>query len=311
VAQAFVERHVRAKRPRTAQEVERLLQHDVLPVWRGRRLSTLTKADTHRLLDPLVDRAPVLANRVLSTLKTFGRWAVERGVIERSPFEGVRQPAEEQTRDRTLDDEEIAALMKALRSEGYPLDPLVELLLRLGARRTEIAEMTWKELDIEAGLWTLPKERSKNKQQHVLPLPDIVVGILRGLPRFPASPWVFTYDGAGPVRSFQEPKKRLDRAMAAELGGPVKAWTMHDLRRTAASRMAELQIAPHVVERVLNHRSGTIKGVAAVYNRYDYRVEQLAALEAWSTRLAEIASGVPAATRRPPRSPPSGPKSIT
>ncbi|MGO9422108.1 phage integrase central domain-containing protein, partial [Roseiarcus sp.] len=95
MAQSFVARHVRAKRPRTAQEVERILQHDVLPVWRGRRLSTITKTDTRQLLDPLVDRAPVLANRVLSILKTFGRWAIERDLIERSPFEGVRQPAEE------------------------------------------------------------------------------------------------------------------------------------------------------------------------------------------------------------------------
>jgi integrase len=79
--------------------------------------------------------------------------------------------------------------------------------------------------------------------------------------------------------------------MAKNLGGPVEPWILHDLRRTAATGMAGLKIAPHVVDRVLNHTSGTIRGVARVYNRFEYRDERKAALEAWGRKIDSITSG--------------------
>jgi len=106
---------------------------------------------------------------------------------------------------------------------------------------------------------------------------------------------VFTVSGTAPVSGFSRAKRRLDTAMLAakrdELGAhcePIPHWTFHDLRRTAATGMAQLNIAPHVVDKVLNHASGTIRGVAAVYNRFEYLDERRAALEAWGRYVAGL-----------------------
>lgn len=164
VAKLFVARHAKLKtRPRTARETERILAYDILPRWGGRRLSTITRADTHALLDGIVDRGPAMANRTLGVLKTMGRWARERGIVDTNPFADLRPPSPERSRDRVLNDREIAALMLALEAEPYPLGPLIKVLLLTGARRSEVAEMRWTEVDLEARVWRLPKERSKER----------------------------------------------------------------------------------------------------------------------------------------------------
>ena len=295
VAKLFIERHAKKQRPSTARELERLIEHDLLPAWGSRRLSTISKPDVHKLLDDLVDRAPIVANRALSMLKTLGRFSVERGIIDRNPFAELRKPAPEVARDRVLDAREIGALMSALDAEAYPIGPLVRLLLLLGQRRSEVAEARWPEFDLDAKLWRLPRERSKGGIERTLPLPDAVVDILRALPRFEGSDFVFTFDGVHPVSGFPPAKARIDAAMEKALGEPIKRWVLHDLRRSCASGMASLSVQPHVVERVLGHRSGVIKGVAAVYNRYSYQVEQLHALTAWAAKVRAIASGEAAA----------------
>ena len=298
VARTFVARHAKAKtRPRTAFEIQRLLARDVLPAWGKRRLSTISRADIHALLDGIVDRgAPILANRTLTVLKTLGRFAAERGIVATNPFVDARKPSAEVSRDRVLSDKEVAALLTALDGEHYPYRELITLLLLTGARRSEVAEAKWSEFNLDARTWRLPRERSKNGIERTLPLPDYVIDILRGLHRFAGSDFVFTRDGSGPVRGFPLAKQRLDKAMSAALGEPVRPWVLHDLRRSCASGMAEIGISPHVVEAVLGHKSGVIKGVAAVYNRFSYIPEQRAALEAWARRLREIASGEPAST---------------
>jgi integrase len=73
----------------------------------------------------------------------------------------------------------------------------------------------------------------------------------------------------------------------------IPPFTIHDLRRTAASGMAGLRFPPHIVEAVLNHRSGTRRGVAGVYNRHDYRDEKRAALEAWGRHVLSLVDGQP------------------
>ena len=140
--------------------------------------------------------------------------------------------------------------------------------------------------------WTIAKERSKNGVAHEIPLSDKAVEILRGLPRIgdKKDGFIFTTNGRTPVSGFSRAKESIDKAMLAAMreadeGAEAPAgWVFHDLRRTAASGMAGLGIAPHVVEAVLGHRSGTIRGVAAVYNRYTYAAEKRQALDAWARR---------------------------
>ena len=188
-----------------------------------------------------------------------------------------------------LDDREIAALVTAL--DADPLGPLVKVMLLTGARRSEVSEMKWPEVDLAAKVWRLPRARSKNGREHTLPLPDDVVDILAKLRRIEASDLVFTTNGLNAFTSFDRAKKRLHAAMEKTLDEAVPNWALHDLSRTCASGMASLKISLHVVEAVLNHKSGTVRGVAAVYNRYSYQPEMRAALEAWARRVREIKTG--------------------
>ena len=191
-----------------------------------------------------------------------------------------------------LDEREVRALWRAAHTEPFPFGPLTRLLLLTGASdRGEVGEMRWTEIDFVARVWRLPSERSKNAREHVVPLPDVALDIVRSLPRIEESDLVFTTNGVTPVSGFDWAKRRLHRTMEGRSADPSEQWSYHDIRRSVATHMASIAISPHVIEAVLNHKSGAIKGVAAVYNRFQYQPEQRAALEAWARRLHDIATG--------------------
>jgi integrase len=289
VAAQFVKHYAKRQlKASTAKEVERILNKEVVAPWHGRRLSSIGKADTHELLDSIVERgSPVTANRVLAWLRRMCRWAVDRGLIEANPCTGIRAPAAETSRERVLEDAELKALWLA--SEG--LEPryaaFIKLLILTGARRTEVAEMTWRELDLDAKIWTLPKERSKNAREYSVHLPDLACGILKTCPRMDGSDFVFTLNGRNAITGFAMMKRMLDELLPPG----IPPWTMHDVRRTFASGCARLGIAIHVVEAALNHRAGAIKGVARIYNRYSYDAEKRAAMAAWSRHIEALVTG--------------------
>jgi integrase len=160
------------------------------------------------------------------------------------------------------------------------------LLLLLGARHNEIAGMPWSELDFAAGTWTLPKERSKNKRPLILVLPKAALNILAAQPRRPGDLYVF-----GPRQGGLLLSSRLTDALNRRLGDQVAHWTPHDLRRTAATRMCDVGIAPHIVEAALNHYSGHRAGIAGTYNRSQYTGEVTAALARWSEHLLALVEG--------------------
>jgi integrase len=298
VAASFVERHVgRHVGASWARETERLLAKEIVPAIGEKRLGEVKKSDIHDLLDGIVDRgAPVVANRTLAVLRRLCNWAIERGIIEASPCNKIKPPAAEESRDRVLSDDEIRLAWNAFERVGWPFGPLAKLLLLTGARRDEIAQARWSEVDIESTTWTIAKERSKNGNAHEIPLSDAAIGILKSLPSIGdrKDAFVFSTTGRTPVSGFSNAKEAIDRAMVEAHGADAEAiphWTFHDLRRSAASGMAGIGIAPHVVEAALGHRSGTIKGVAAVYNRYNYAAEKRTALDAWARRLEAIVTG--------------------
>jgi integrase len=299
VVEAFLRRYaMKRTRENTWKETERLLTREVVVAWKGRRLSSIRRAEIHAMLDKIVDRpAPVTANRTFSALRQLCEWCVERQIIELSPCTGVKAPSPEQSRDRTLSDDEIRAGWKAFDAVGYPFGDLAKMLLLLGQRLREIASAPWSEFDLEGKVWRLPAERTKNNTSHEIPLSDAVLRILGRLPRIEAgggqAGFLFTANGRKPIDDFHKGKRRIDALMLADLA-VLPRWTLHDLRRSCASGMAELGIAPHIVEAVLNHRSGTIRGVARIYNRFDYRAEKRAALLRWADHVERLASGVEA-----------------
>jgi integrase len=160
----------------------------------------------------------------------------------------------------------------------------LQLLLLTAQRRGEVAKMRWSQVDFVRRVWTIPSEVAKNGRAHEVPLSDMALKILGTLPRFVHADFVFTTTGHSPISGFGRMKRNLDTRMG------VTGWRLHDLRRTAASGMARLGTAPHVIEKVLNHVSGTISGVAAVYNRHGYEQEKREALRRWASHLARIAS---------------------
>jgi integrase len=285
----FVERYAKPnQKPSSAYETERVLIKEVVGRWKGRRLSEIGKSDVLAMLDSIVDRgSPILANRCLAAFRKMCGWAVERGMLDASPCGGIMAPAPETSRDRVLSDSELAAAWRATKAAGWPFGAVTQLLILTGQRRSEVAGMTWREIDLIGKTWNIPKERTKNGVAHSVPLPDSAIAVLRNLPRVESrTGLIFTTNGAVPVSGFALAKKRLDALLPPDMEG----WTLHDLRRTFATGLARLEIPVHVTEAVLNHRSGTIKGVAAVYNRYSYDAERRAAMNAWGKHVEALLS---------------------
>jgi integrase len=162
------------------------------------------------------------------------------------------------------------------------------MLLLTAQRRNEIGRMTWDEIDLGNAVWTIPKERAKNGNAHIVQLSDCAVEIFKALPRINGSRYVFTTAGTTPVNGWSAAKAALDKRM-----GEGESFTLHDLRRTAASGMAQLGILPHVVDKILNHTSGKISGVAATYNRFEYGPERKAALETWARYVESLMHPAP------------------
>jgi len=244
---------------------------------------------------------PVHANRVFSAIRKLFNWCVERGLLETSPCLNVKAPTREKPRDRVLGSEELRLVWRASGAMPYPYGPWIRLLILTAQRRDEVAHMTWSEVSLDAGLWTIPKERAKNDQAHLVHLTPTAVDLLRALPRRAGTDFVFTATGHTPISAFSDAKEALDarivadlRKETADLGGdpdtvrPLPSWRFHDLRRTAATLMAEAGIPPHVVDKILNHTQGTITGVAAIYNRHQYLEERRQALAAWAERLTAL-----------------------
>jgi integrase len=282
-------------RPNTRdwRETERLLKQ-FTGAWRGRRLVEIDKPDIHRVLDGIVARgAPVQANRAFAQLRKMFRWSVSRGLLERSPCEGITKPSVEVSRDRVLDADELRLVWRAAVAMDFPYGPITKLLILSGQRRSEIGEMQWRELDLDKATWTLPAERSKNRRQHVLPLSPQAIEILKGLPRFAGARFVF-----GPEKAplaFSRAKTRIDGLIAKLNGGePIPAWILHDIRRSVASGLAELGVNLPVIERCLNHVSGSFAGIVGVYQRFNFADEMKAAMERWGRHIEALGSEEPA-----------------
>jgi integrase len=271
----------RLSQNRSGGEIARLLRREIGRAWAGSSIHEISKRDVVEVVTAIEQRgAPVAANKALKATKTFLRWCVGRAVLDQSPAEGVPLPSKEVARDRVLDDEELARVILAARQIGGPYGGVVEFLALTGQRREEVAGLQWEELDLGRRIWTIPKSRTKNAKGHIVHLSDQSVAVLKGANQ--RGPLVFSLLGAKPFQEFSRAKRRLDH-----LSG-VTGWRLHDLRRTCVSGMARLGIAPHVADKILNHQSGTISGVAAVYQRHDFLAEREEALERWGIHLARI-----------------------
>lgn len=269
-----------------------------LPVdWGGRMIDEITRGEVRELLATMEhERGPVQANRVIQTLRAMFNWARREGRCDGNPAADLRSAIKETSRDRVLSDAELAAVWRAAEALGAPFGPYIRFLAITGQRRSETARMRWRDIDLDAATWEIPAIENKQGRAHGVPLSGAAVSLLHGLHRWSGNPAAFVFtttEGVRPISGWSKVKRRLDIEVAgAEARGDAVSfapWTLHDLRRTVASGMARLGIAPHVCEKVLGHEStAATRGVAGIYNRHDYGDEKRRALEAWALHVAKI-----------------------
>ena len=294
VAADFIKRHAKVhNKPRTWAETERLIAGNVTRAWGKRPITSIDQHDVVDLLDAVTDRgSPIAANRVLAAGRKMFNWAIERSLIKTSPFDRVKAPTKEVSRDRVLNDSELALVLQAADTLGPVFSAFIKILTLTGQRREEVAGLMWAELDPDLTIWTIPRERTKNGIVHPIPIVPWVRKILTDVPRIKDSPFVLTTNGTASISGYSKCKAALDVAIAELNGGkPLAPWRMHDVRRSMASHMARLGVRLEVVEKLLNHTGGSFSGIVAVYQRHDFLDEKRQALEIWAQHLLALDLG--------------------
>jgi integrase len=314
IADQFLQYKKSRLRPGSYRQTERHILKCARPIHKE-PLATLDRRTViSSVINVIADQGKtVTANRVGTTLHDFFGWAVNEGYIEQNPLIG-RNTYEETPRDRVLTDAELKLIWDAAGDDHY--GSIVKLLLLTGQRADEIASLRWSEIGDDA--ITLPPERIKNKggktrQPHLVPLSDPALAILEKQSQ--------RRNGDGTLRDlvfgigergfsgWTQAKNALDGRIAKAAGGCLPHWTLHDLRRTMATVMAEspydpaskkprdpnkrygLGVLPHVVEAVLGHISGHKAGVAGVYNHASYGPQKRQALELWANHVMALVEG--------------------
>jgi integrase len=240
-----------------------------------------------RLSEITAGNGTIAAARARGALSAFFVWAIKDGIADENPVTGTNNPAAgTPARDRVLKDHELRSIWNACRDDTF--GRIIKLLMLTGARRDEIGGLRWDELDNET--LTIPGTRTKNHHPLVLPLPPAAIDILKAVPRPEGRELVFGGRGAAFCAWSYSTLALAARIMEAE-GRSLAPWRIHDIRRTAATGMAELGVEPHIVETILNHRSGHKSGDAGTYNRAVYERQVRAALLMWADHLQSIIDG--------------------
>jgi integrase len=279
LVELFITEHV--SKTRSAREISRLLRREVIPSWGTRSVHEIGKRQIIELVTEVSARGtPSAANKLLKVVKAFFGWCVGRAILDVSPANGLAAPAREKARDRVLEDDELARILRVARRMDGPYGGIVELLALTGQRREEVAQLSWVEVDLASRTWTLPASRTKNGKRHIVHLSHEAMAVLnRTRVRIG---FIFSLSGTKPFQGFSTAKRELDKSSG------VSDWRLHDLRRTCVSGMARLGVAPHVADKVLNHQTGTISGVAAVYQRHEFLAERKDALERWGAHVIRL-----------------------
>ena len=269
-------------KPRSFIETQRFLQKHLGPLHRL-ALASISRATVAAQLRIIVkEHGSVSADRARAALSKFFSWAMGEGLAETNPVIGTNNAAgESKARDRVLTDKELGTVWNGVPENDY--GRIVRLLILTACRRDEIGSLRWSEINREARAITLPGERTKNGRIHDVPLSKVALEIIDSIPRRANRDFVFG-EGKGGFSGWSKAKAALD----AQLG--LKPWRLHDLRRTASTRMADVGVQPHIIEAVINHVSGHKAGVAGVYNRSTYENEKRAALDLLSNYVVVAAA---------------------
>lgn len=313
--------HLAHRRPRYAAEAERAIRLGLADLLKH-PAARISRAAAVNALDKIVKAGkPVTAGRTMAYARACFAWGKRRGKVPENPFAELPIAAGTTERERALSNTEIAEVWAATDTLAYPFGPFYKLMILTLQRREEVAGMRWSEIDLDKRVWTLPGARMKNGKPHIVHLADAACTVLRSIPRVERCDLVFsttTYrlkaNGeekgvpkgkrkAEPtaISGFSQGKRYLDAAIgnlraeaAAKVGQnpkPMTPWRVHDLRRTGVTILATLGFDSIVVDKLLAHQPGKLRGVAGVYQRHDFARERAAALDAWATQVTGTAVG--------------------
>lgn len=285
---------------RRGKEVEAIVRREIFPSWKDRPLVDLRRRDLVTLLDPITSAGHIQkAHKVRELTLRIVNWGVDRGDLEAnllaSPSRGRRRGGslQRQSRDRVLTNDELRDVWLACDEMTGPFPDMVKVLILTGQRRDEVSGMQRGELDLEAGVWTIPSDRYKTGIVHAVPLVPAVCQIIKRQPRI-SDRFVFTTVTDAGFTGYSWAKAVLDKKInerRREAGlGDIPRWTLHDLRRTLRTGLSELRVGGDVAERVIGHVIGGVKGV---YDRHAYMDEKRDALERWAAKVEAILNPPP------------------
>jgi integrase len=270
----YLEAKAATMKPRSYEETKRHLEKQWKPL-HGLALASIGRANVAAQVSTIAkESGPVAANRSRASLSAFFRWAIGEGLCDHNPVAGTNKQEENGERKRALSDAEAAAVWLATPDNDY--GRIVQLILLTGCRRDEIGSLQWGEIDLKDRTITLPGERTKNKQTHVVPLSDSATTILKNIPQRANRDFVFGA-GKGGYSGWSKSKAEFDALL-----GLKEDWTLHDLRRTVRTGLGKLGVQPHVAEAVLNHLPPKL---IRTYDRNTYAAEKRDALDKWATHL--------------------------
>jgi integrase len=317
LCEEYIDRH--AKRfKRSWGKDERILSHDVIPAWGKRKAADISKRDVVLLLEKIVDRgSPGMANNTFQVIRKMFNWSVEQDILTNTPCVGVKLPTPKQSRDRVLTEAEIKTFWGNLDTCAMSgeIRRALRLILLTAQRPGEVIGMHTSEID--GDWWTIPAERSKNGKANRVPLTPLVKEIIaegiEEIKQLRELPTGVEYKGfifPSPIKRKVQPVagQALIVAVARNLSFPlldakgkplfqkdgtpatenrlgVEKFTPHDLRRTAATFMAEMGTMDEVIDAILNHAK---QGVIKVYNQYRYDREKQLTLESWERKVNSI-----------------------
>lgn len=260
-------------------------------IWRDKVVSTIDGHLIHTAVDQARKQNSARGRKTFAALSVFFGWLLQNRKIAVNPVVGVWKPPAPPARERVLTDNEITIFWKACDRVSVPFGALFRILLLTGVRLREAAGMRRNEL--ADGVWSIPGNRTKNGKGLSLTLPPLAMQIIEAVPHV-SDEFVFSTNKTTAVSGFGKAKKALDTAMTKVAGKPVQEeFRLHDLRRSFASGLASLDVALPVVERLLNHISGSFGGVAGVYQKYEFGPEKTKALQRWATHVEGLVEGRP------------------
>ena len=298
----YIERHAKRFKRSWAKD-QRILNYDVVPTWGKRKAADIVKRDVVSLLEKIVDRgSPGMANNTFQIIRKMFNWAVEVDILVHTPCLGVKLPTPKLSRDRVFSESEIKTFWNNL--DGCAISTEIKAALKLqlitAQRPGEIISMHTSE--IEGDWWSIPAEKAKNGKAHRVYLTsmahEVITNAIEEVKRLREIPDDQEYSGfIFPSPHLKKEQSINQTAMGIAVGRNLKPdnkfglehFTPHDLRRTAATFMAESGEMDEVIDAILNHAK---QGVIKVYNQYRYAKEKQTALESWARKLTSIITGI-------------------